>query len=327
MRGAQVSRTLAGAAPWLAVLLALAILPRLLPDWLGFLLTVAFAKALVVLGVAVLLRSNLVSFGHGLYFAAGAYTVGFAAKWLHLREAVLLIFGAVVVSGALAALLGLFLARYRGIFFGMLTLAFSMILYSLLLRLYWLTGGTDGMVTAPPTILGVAPGAAAGRAHYYLTLVCLALALALTRRWLGSPLGYLATAIRDNEIRVEYMGASVQQGIYRTYLLSGVLGGLGGCLVAFSVGHIAPEFSYWTQSGDFVFVTVLGGYASVFAPVMGSVVFELVRNYAYALSPYTWQMSLGAILLLIVLFLPRGLWSLLAPRAPVSSPWTSSSRR
>src|SRR5260370_22834105 len=98
----------------------------------------------------------------------------------------------------------------------MLTLAFSMILYSLLLRLYWLTGGTDGMVTAPPTILGVAPGAAAGRAHYYLTLVCLALALALTRRWLGSPLGYLASAIRDNEIRVDYIGASVRQRLYRT---------------------------------------------------------------------------------------------------------------
>src|SRR5438445_12089262 len=114
MRGAQVSRTLAGAAPWLAVLLALAILPRLLPDWLGFLLTVAFAKALVVLGVAVLLRSNLVSFGHGLYFAAGAYTVGFSAKSLHLREAVLLIFGAVVLSGALASLLWLVLARYSG---------------------------------------------------------------------------------------------------------------------------------------------------------------------------------------------------------------------
>src|SRR5438445_8695149 len=129
MRGAQVSRTLVGAAPWLAALLALAILPRLLPDWLGFLLTVAFAKALVVLGVAVLLRSNLVSFGHGLYFAAGAYTVGFAAKWLHLREAGLVIFGRVVVSGALAELLGLFFAGYRRIFFGMLTLDFSVILY------------------------------------------------------------------------------------------------------------------------------------------------------------------------------------------------------
>src|SRR5262249_12714876 len=178
---------------------------------------------------------------------------------------------------------------------GMLRLAFSMILYSLLLKLYSVTGGTDGMVIAPPTVLGLVPGARAAAVDHYLTLLCLALALWVTRRWLASPLGYLANAIHDNEIRVEYMGASVRQGLDRTYVLSGVLGGLGGTLVAFTVGHIAPEFSYWTQSGDFVFVTVLGGYSSVFAPVVGSVVFEVVRNYAYALSPYTWQMGLGVI--------------------------------
>ena len=89
---------------------------------LGYLVKHLKGVGVASLRVAVLLRSNLVSFGHGLYFAAGAYTVGFAGKWLHLRDAVLLILGAVVVSGALAAVLGLFLARYRGIFFGMLTL-------------------------------------------------------------------------------------------------------------------------------------------------------------------------------------------------------------
>lgn len=319
-----MTRALRGAAPTLAVILVLALAPPVLPDWLGFLLTVALAKALVVLGVAVLLRSNLVTFGHGLYFAAGAYTVGLAGKWFALYDALLLILLSALVSGAIAALLGLFLARYRGIFFGMLTLAFSMILYSLLLKLYSVTGGTDGMVITPPTVLGLVPGARAAAADYYLTLGCLALALFVTRRWLASPLGFLANAIRDNEIRVEYMGASVRQGIYLTHLLSGVLGGVGGCLVAFAVGHIAPEFSYWTQSGDFVFVTLLGGYGSVFAPVLGSIVFEVVRNYAYALSPYTWQMSLGVILLAIILFLPRGLWSLLERLQPRSSAWTSS---
>jgi branched-chain amino acid transport system permease protein len=313
-------RVRTGAA--LGILLVLAVLPLVLPEWLEFLLTVALAKALVVLGVAVLLRSSLVSFGHGLYFAAGAYTVGLAGKWLGLHDALLLIPLGLGVSGGLAALLGLILARYRGIFFGMLTLAFSMILYSLLLKVYSVTGGTDGMVIVPPTVLGLALGARAGAIDYALTLVCLVLALWVTRRWLGSPLGYLATAIRDNEIRVEYMGASVRQGIYWTYVLSGALGGLGGTLVAFTVGHIAPEFSYWTQSGDFVFVTVLGGYSSVFAPVTGSVVFELVRNYAYALSPYTWQMSLGVILLLIVLFLPRGLWTLWERIQPEVATWT-----
>jgi branched-chain amino acid transport system permease protein len=323
-----MSRTRGSRLAQAIALLLLIILPVLLPDWLGFLLTIAFAKAIVVLGVVVLLRSNLVSFGHGLYFAAGAYTVGFAMKWLNMREAALLLPLGLLLSTMVAAVIGLFLSRYRGIFFGMLTLGFSMILYSLLLKLYSITGGTDGMVIKSPTIFGFLPARNATRlaGHYYATLASLVLALALARRWAGSPLGYLATAIRDNEIRVEYMGASAWQSIYYTYILSGALGGLGGGLVALTVGHIAPEFSYWTQSSEFVFVTLLGGYTSVFAPVLGSVVFEFVRSYAYALSPSTWQMTLGVILLAIILFLPQGLWSL--RERPVGwAKWTSSSRR
>ena len=307
----------ASAAVPVVVAVALVSAPAL-PDWLEFLLTIALAKALVVLGVAVLLRANLVSFGHGLYFATGAYTVGFAMKWLSLREALLLLPLGLVVGAVVAALLGLFLARYRGIFFGMLSLGFSMILYSLLLKLYSVTGGTDGMVIQPMTLFGVLPAAGRPRltALYYLTLVSATLAFGATRRWLASPLGYLATAIRDNEVRVEYMGASVRHAVYRTYVLSGALGALGGVLVALTVGHIAPEFSYWTQSGEFVFATVLGGITSVFAPVVGSVVFEFVRSYAYALSPNTWQMTLGVILMVIILFMPGGLWSVVDARLP-----------
>ncbi len=281
-----------------------------LPEWLQFLLTIALAKALVALGVAVLLRANLVSFGHGLYFATGAYTVGFAMKRFEVREALVLLPLGFLAGILIAAIVGLFLARYRGIFFGMLTLGFSMILYSLLLKLYTLTGGTDGMVIQPMTLLGGLPG---GHARlvvlYYLTLATAVVLFGVTRRWLGSPLGHLATAIRDNEVRVEYMGASVRRAVYRTYVLSGGLGALGGVLVALTVGHIAPEFAYWTQSGEFVFATVLGGTTSVFAPAVGSIVFEFVRSYAYAFSPNTWQMTLGVILMAIILFMPGGLWS------------------
>jgi branched-chain amino acid transport system permease protein len=312
----KAGRAASAAVPVVAAV-ALVSVPAL-PDWLEFLLTIALAKALVVLGVAVLLRANLVSFGHGLYFATGAYTVGFSMKWLGLREALLLLPLGLVAGAVVATIVGLFLARYRGIFFGMLSLGFSMILYSLLLKLYSVTGGTDGMVIQPMTLFGVLPAAGRPRltALYYLTLVSATLVFAVTRRWLASPLGYLATAIRDNEVRVEYMGASVRYAVYRTYVLSGALGALGGVLVALTVGHIAPEFSYWTQSGEVVFATVLGGITSVFAPVVGSVVFEFVRSYAYALSPDTWQMTLGLILMLIILFMPGGLWSAVDARIP-----------
>jgi ABC-type branched-subunit amino acid transport system permease subunit len=109
---------------------------------------------------------------------------------------------------------------------------------------------------------------------------------------------------------VEFMGASVRRAIYGTYVLSGALAGLGGALTAVVIGHISPDMSYWTVSGEFVFVALFGGIGSVFAPMFGSVVFEFVRNYAFKISPYTWQILLGGVLLVIILYAPGGLWSI-----------------
>ena len=92
---------------------------------------------------------------------------------------------------------------------------------------------------------------------------------------------------------------------------AGALGSLGGALTAIAVGHVAPDLAYWTASGEFVFVALLGGSGSVFAPFIGATVFELVRNYAVKVSPYTWQLLLGTVLLVIILFAPGGLWSML----------------
>lgn len=321
----------------LVCLVLLVALAPLIPGWLLFLLTIALAKGLVVLGVVLLLRGDLVSFGHGLYYAAGAYTAGFVLKaGLPVRDALALVLLGMVVSTLLAAIVGLFLARYRGIFFGMLSTAFSMLLYSLLLKLYWLTGGTDGMSVRPASILGFQPSADTLRlAQYYFVVVLAAAAVYVAYRLTASPLGYLMRAIYDNEIRVEYMGASVRRAIYRTYLLSGALGGLGGALTAIAVGHIAPDLAYWTVSGEFVFVGLLGGTGSVFAPLIASVLFEFVRNYAFKISPYTWQLLLGSVVLVVILFAPGGLWSLLealARRARSARPgkerrWALSWRR
>lgn len=296
-----------------AVLVVLLLVAPLLPGWMLFLFTVAFAKGLVVLGVVLLLRGDLVSFGHGLFYAAGAYTVAFALRWgLPVRDAAALaVLGALVAAGV-AAVVGLFIARYRGIFFGMLSTAFTMILYSLLLKLYWVTGGTDGLAVRPASILGMQPAADTLRlTQYYFVLALTALVTYAAYRLAASPLGYLMRAIYDNGIRVEYMGASVRQAIYRTYIISGALGGLGGALAAVAVGHVAPDLAYWTSSGEFVFVALFGGAGSVFAPLLGAVVFEFVRNYAFKLSPYTWQLLLGAVLVVVILFAPGGLWSLL----------------
>lgn len=285
--------------------------PLVLPQWVVFLLTLAWAKALAVLGVVVLIRGGLVTFGQALYYGVGAYAAGFAVKFLGLQEGLALIALAAVAGVVVSGLVGLLLARYRGVYFGLLNLSFSMVLYAILLKLYWVTGGTDGLRLPTPTFLGTKPAVQDLRlAIYYLTFVLAALLLYGAHRFASSPLGYTLRAVRDNEVRVEYMGASVWRAIYCSYILAGALGSVGGALVGFSVGHISPEFAFWTQSGELVFVAILGGTGSVLAPVAGSIVFEFVRNYAFKWSPYTWQMTLGVVLLVIIFFVPRGLWSL-----------------
>jgi branched-chain amino acid transport system permease protein len=298
----------------LATLLAavlFALVPFVVPGWVLFLLTVALGKFMVVLAVALFLRGGLVSFGHALFYAVGAYTAGFASKWFDVRDIVLLVPLGALLGAGVAALVGLFMARYRGVFFAMLNLAVSMILYAILLKFYWVTGGTDGVGVRTPIFLGIVPPRADLRTiSYYFTLGVAGVATYAVYRFLASPLGYFLKALADNEIRIEYSGASVQRVMYYTYVLSGALGGLGGVLVAFTVGHIVPEYAFWIQSGEFIFIALLGGYGSVPGPLLGAIAFECIRTYANKYAPYAWQMTLGLIMLLIILLQPGGLWAM-----------------
>jgi branched-chain amino acid transport system permease protein len=271
----------------------------------------AMAKFVAVLGVALFLRANLVTFGHAMFYAVGAYAVGFSVKWLGFHDMLVLLALGALLGAGMAALVGLVMARYREVFFAMLNLAFSMMLYGVLLKLYWLTGGTDGLGVGVPTFFGYAPA----RDHlrdflYYTTLGVTALVIWVIFRFLASPLGFYLRAMGDNEIRIEYSGESARHVLYVTYVVSGALGGLGGVLAAFTVGHIVPEYSFWIQSGDFVFVALLGGYASVLGPLIGSIAFEFIRTYASKYFPNEWQMTLGIIMLAIILFRPGGLWAI-----------------
>lgn len=297
----------------LALFLTLAAAP-LLPRWAGFLVTLAMAKGLVALGLLLLMRTGLVSFGQGLYYGIGAYAAGMGAEALGLGDAVPMVLLGAAAAGLVALLLGLLLARYRTIFFAMLSLAFSMILYGLLVKTSAL-GSTDGFNVAPRTVAGFALETHAGRYRVMvLSAVAVLLSALLVNALLRSHLGRLAPAIRDNELRVEYMGASVRRTVHLYLVIAAALAGLGGALTAMAVGHIDPAMAYWTTSGEFVFVTILSGTGSVAAPFLGSLALELLRSFAYEYAPNTWQMVVGASMLAVILFLPSGLWSLFARR-------------
>lgn len=297
-----------------AVLLVILGAGPFMPQWAMFILTIAFAKGLVALGLMLLLRAGLISFGQALYYCLGAYAAGALGRFLGIGDIFVQMLTGGAVAGGAAFVLGFLLAKYRGIFFGLLSLALSMILYGLLVKNQAL-GSTDGFNILPSTLFGIRPAADWVRYSVVVAAAFAGLTAALlVHRYLNTPLGRLAPAIKDNEIRVEYMGASVTKAIHVLYVIAATLSGVGGALAATTVGHIDPEMAYWTTSGEFIFIAILAGTGSVVAPFLGAMIFGAIHTIGFDLSPNTWQMFLGTSLLLVIVFVPEGLWSLFTRR-------------
>jgi len=296
---------------WTAgIFLVLALAGTVMPKWLTFLITMAAANGLVSLGIVVLMRGGVVPFGQGMVFAIGGYAAALVFNKLGITDALLLTLCGGGMAALVAAPFAPLLSRYRGIFFAMLTLALSMVTYGLLMKLEVL-GGSDGFNLGRPTLLGhKLPDEQAGYIMYVLTLtVSTAMAL-LARIYFDSTRGLITVAARENELRVEYLGGSVRHAMAINFILAAFCAGLGGALAVMALGHIEPNFSFWTTSGEFVFVAILGGWQSVIALFLASTVLEVVRSFSSAYFPNTWQMALGIFLLIVIRFLPRGIGSL-----------------
>jgi len=284
------------------------------PRWLTFLLTMAAGNGLVSLGIVALMRGGVVPFGQGMVFAAGGYTAALIYNKLGFTDALGLAVCGGIAAVLVAAPFAPLLSRYRGIFFAMLTLALSMVTYGLLMKLDAL-GGSDGFNVGRPTLLGQKlPDDRVGYMLYLLTIFVATIAAVAMRIFFDSTRGLVTLAVRENELRVEYLGGSVRHAMAINFVVAAFCGGLGGALVVLSLGHIEPNFSFWTTSGEFVFVAILAGWQSVAAVFIASTVLEIVRSFSSAYFPNTWQLALGLFLLFVIRFLPRGIGSLWTKR-------------
>jgi len=280
------------------------------PKWLTFLFNISLAKAFIVLGLVILMRVGLVSFGQGLYYCIGGYVAGICQKFFGINDFFMILLIGIFISLIVSFLLGLLLCNYRDIFFAMFTLAFSMILYGIIVKTETL-GSTDGFNVKLPTYFTISSSFATGKFLILLITILIAyFVIIYIRKFFNSELGYISLSTKENEIRVEYLGISPKIVIFINYSLAAILATVGGALTAFVSGHVDPDMAYWTTSGEFVFVALLGGTMHVIAPFIASILFEFIHMYAYDISPNTWQIILGSILLLIIIFLPRGLWSI-----------------
>ena len=289
----------------------LALLPYVVPPYYAGLMIPFFGYAIALLGFNLLFGyTGLLSFGHAMFLGLGAYGAAVMAGTLGIKHFEIALLAVVIASALIALPIALLCARYVGIFFGMLTLAFGMLFYSFLFKFYHLTGGDSGMRVPRMNILGLAFERynkiefLAGPFYYYC-LGLLVIAGFLMWRIVHSPFGLHLQALRDNARKAEYLGVHVRRFRVAAFLISAAFGAVGGAILGFRVGLADPELVYWTHSGQLVFMAVLGGFSNFFGPIIGALTYTLLQDQLQSLTEY-WRSMLGIILALIVIGLPEG---------------------
>jgi len=292
---------------------ALAAIPAVASPFQTITICYGLVFAIAALGFNLLLGyTGLLSFGHSAYFGTGAYVVALLVKYLGVASMELFVLAGILGSIAVAALFGVVCVRYTRIFFGILTLALSQVLWSLALKLFWVTGGSDGLRVPTPTLLGGLGGPGADKvefiAHRYYYYVLILFLVATAAMWLivSSPFGKALQAIRDNETRAEFVGVQVWKYRWIAFVISGAFTGLAGALWVPLNGLTTPDILYWPFSGRIVFFTVLGGFRTFVGPIVGAIAYNYLETYAVGFTVY-WQLVLGIVLVLLVLTMPTGL--------------------
>jgi branched-chain amino acid transport system permease protein len=306
-----VTRLVLAAAP---VLLLLILAPDIIGTYRLQLLIYGLIAAIAALGFNLLLGyTGLLSFGHSAYFGVGAYTIAFVVEHLGPRSMEFYILAGVPVVAAVSAIFGYICVRHTQIFFGILTLALSQVVYSLAVKLYWVTGGSDGLrVPRPKLLLGLISNAGPGAfqrfivSYYYYVLVIFLVCVIVMWVIVHSPFGKALQAIRDNEVRARFLGLRIRRSRWIAFLVSGTFTGLAGILWVPLNGLTTPDVLYWTFSGEIVFTALLGGFRNFTGPIVGGLVFTWLKTYAVATTEY-WQLMLGVILVGLVMVLPTGI--------------------
>ena len=251
---------------------------------------------------------GMISFGHAAYLGVGAYAVGVLAHY-GINNGFLQWALAIGASALVALAIGAVSIRTSGVYFIMITLAFTQMLYYLGISIAEY-GGDDGMRLAVKSQFPGLVDLNDANAFYYLVLALLVLFLFLGQRLVDSRFGMVIRAAKSNEVRTRSIGFSPYPYRLAAFVIAGAVCGLAGALLVNHTAYLTPEFMNWTRSGELMFMVILGGMASIAGPVLGAFALLLVED---ALSGWTahWQLILGPLLVLSVLFLKRGLAELL----------------
>lgn len=299
----------------LAIVLAIVIL---FPQFLGEYWTNVGITMMIVILFAMSFNllfgyTGLLSFGHSAFYGFSAYVVALSLAGTipglpAVNSFLIAVALAIVLTTIMSGIMGAFCVQRGGIFFAMLTLALSMMLYEIALHWKEVTSGDDGTtLLAPPVDLGVITFDTLNQtAYYYFTFVIVALCIVAIWRIVRSPYGELLLALRENPERAEFVGINVKFYQWTAFVVSGFFGGVAGALISVQIFVVSPIVLHWSTSAIPVLATLIGGPTAFFGPVVGGIIFVLLEEGLTSITQH-WQIGVGLIIIPIVLFFPGGI--------------------
>lgn len=281
------------------VLVFLSLAPLVVGQYYTRLLAVGVLFGLAAMGFNILFGyTGLLSFGHAMFWGLGAYGVAMGLVKFGLSFFYSYLFSITLVL-AVAVITGYLSLRHTKIYFAILTLAFSQLIYAIVLKYRDLTGGDEGLYGIPRPLGDIA-------SYYYLVVGISGALLVLLWILLRSPLGLASQAVRDDPFRAETLGYNVSRLRLLSFIISGIVTGIAGSLYSPLQGAITPESLYWTFSAEIVFMAILGGTKVFLGPFIGGIAYVFLRDYVVDLTEY-WLFAMGLALALLIYVLPQGI--------------------
>lgn len=248
---------------------------------------------------------GMVSFGHALYFGAGAYSFGLIMQHFQLPIPLAFLL-AIGFCAAVAALVGAICVRLKEIYFAFLTLAFQMLFHSIIISWTSLTGGDQGLMGGLPRPPFLGLDLVNPTDLYWFAVVVGVASLLIMRYILQSPFGYTLRMVRDNPDRAKFLGVNVWRIKLLAFVLAGSFAGVGGIIMALLVSGAFPEFTYWTMSGEAVFMVLMGGINTFIGPLLGAALLLGFNDFITRVTDHH-GLALGAIILLFALVFKHGI--------------------
>jgi branched-chain amino acid transport system permease protein len=249
--------------------------------------------------------TGMISFGHGMFFGLGAYGFGLIMQRTGMPIPVAFV-STLLITTAIATAIGAICVRLKEIYFAFVTLAFQMLIHSVILSWVSLTGGDQGLRGGIPRPVFLGVDLSNHMQLYVLSCALLVIGLLLMRQIAQSPFGYTLRMIRDNASRASFIGIDVWRAKLTIFVLAALFASTGGIIMCLFVSGAYPEFAYWTISGEGIFINMLGGVTTFLGPMVGTVLLLILNDTVTRLTEH-YGIVLGIVILFFAIGLRKGL--------------------